>query len=249
MKRRGWPHSKTAKMDISTLLVEQTAPVVAADASASFTKVSHRTLPTPKSCDWNGCAHCANEPSTPAMVQRLPFDTHEQQRSQPPKRPSMETPPYNGRSYARPHNHSNSTPLNGYSSENHIPTMDPRFHHHQLRTPLPITFGIENGITATSVLPINRSTKGKRPPPSAHSPEPRGKKKKSTKASRTSKWSPTEDAAIIEMRHNRMKWEDIAKCLPGRSALSCRLRFQNYLERRMEWNDEKKDKLARLYER
>lgn len=46
-----------------------------------------------------------------------------------------------------------------------------------------------------------------------------------------------------------MKWEDISKHLPGRSAISCRLRFQNYLERRSEWDEEKKNKLARLYER
>ncbi|KAL1306566.1 hypothetical protein AAFC00_005253 [Neodothiora populina] len=64
-----------------------------------------------------------------------------------------------------------------------------------------------------------------------------------------SKWSPEEDAAIIELRGNGMKWEDISKHLTGRSAISCRLRFQNYLERRSEWDDEKKNKLARLYER
>jgi len=64
-----------------------------------------------------------------------------------------------------------------------------------------------------------------------------------------SKWSPEEDAAIIELRGNGMKWEDISKNLPGRSAISCRLRFQNYLERRSEWDEEKKNKLARLYER
>lgn len=46
-----------------------------------------------------------------------------------------------------------------------------------------------------------------------------------------------------------MKWEDISRHLPGRSAISCRLRFQNYLERRSEWDEEKKNKLARLYER
>ncbi|GAB7340694.1 hypothetical protein MBLNU457_7082t1 [Dothideomycetes sp. NU457] len=64
-----------------------------------------------------------------------------------------------------------------------------------------------------------------------------------------SKWSPEEDASIIELRGNGMKWEDISKNLPGRSAISCRLRFQNYLERRSEWDEEKKNKLARLYER
>ena len=46
-----------------------------------------------------------------------------------------------------------------------------------------------------------------------------------------------------------MKWEDISKRLPGRSAISCRLHYQNYLERRSEWDEEKKNRLARLYER
>ena len=46
-----------------------------------------------------------------------------------------------------------------------------------------------------------------------------------------------------------MKWEDISKNLPGRSAISCRLHYQNYLERRSEWDEERKNKLARLYER
>lgn len=63
------------------------------------------------------------------------------------------------------------------------------------------------------------------------------------------KWTGDEDASIIELRGNGMKWEDISKHLPGRSAISCRLRFQNYLERRSEWDEEKKNKLARLYER
>ncbi|GAB7354824.1 hypothetical protein MBLNU459_g5209t2 [Dothideomycetes sp. NU459] len=79
-------------------------------------------------------------------------------------------------------------------------------------------------------------------PVGAHPSESPAKKKQS-------KWSGEEDAAIIELRGNGMKWEDISKHLPGRSAISCRLRFQNYLERRSEWDDEKKNKLARLYER
>jgi hypothetical protein len=64
-----------------------------------------------------------------------------------------------------------------------------------------------------------------------------------------SKWSPEEDALIIELRGSGMKWEDISKRLPGRSAISCRLHYQNYLERRSEWDEERKNKLARLYER
>lgn len=46
-----------------------------------------------------------------------------------------------------------------------------------------------------------------------------------------------------------MKWDDISKRLPGRSAISCRLRYQNYSERRPDWDEEKKNKLARLYVR
>jgi hypothetical protein len=46
-----------------------------------------------------------------------------------------------------------------------------------------------------------------------------------------------------------MKWDDIAKRLPGRSSISCRLRYQNYLEKRAVWDEEKKNKLARLYAR
>ncbi|KAK6845116.1 hypothetical protein PG995_015226 [Apiospora arundinis] len=68
-------------------------------------------------------------------------------------------------------------------------------------------------------------------------------------AKKQSKWSAEEDALIIELRGNGMKWEDISKRLPGRSAISCRLHYQNYLERRSEWDDERKNKLARLYER
>jgi len=92
-------------------------------------------------------------------------------------------------------------------------------------------------------LPGPRGPTNKRLAPSGtHSGESPAKKKQS-------KWSSEEDASIIELRGDGMKWEDISKHLPGRSAISCRLRFQNYLERRSEWDDEKKNKLARLYER
>lgn len=113
-------------------------------------------------------------------------------------------------------------PVPGYA---HFPpgsAQDPRFP--------PPPFG------AVHVGPNNKRLA---PPHPAESP---AKKKQS-------KWSADEDAAIIELRGNGMKWEDISKQLPGRSAISCRLRFQNYLERRSEWDEEKKNKLARLYER
>lgn len=63
------------------------------------------------------------------------------------------------------------------------------------------------------------------------------------------KWTPEEDRITIELRRQGMKWEDISKHIPGRSAISCRLRYQNYCERRPDWDEEKKNKLARLYNR
>lgn len=68
-------------------------------------------------------------------------------------------------------------------------------------------------------------------------------------AKKQSKWSAEEDALIIELRGSGMKWDDISKRLPGRSPISCRLHYQNYLEKRSEWDEERKNKLARLYER
>lgn len=63
------------------------------------------------------------------------------------------------------------------------------------------------------------------------------------------KWSAEENDLIVQLRGSGMKWEDISKRLPGRSAISCRLHYQNFLERRPEWDEDKKNKLARLYER
>lgn len=91
------------------------------------------------------------------------------------------------------------------------------------------------GPVAPTLLPSNRRSM----PP--HVPDQPVKKQ--------SKWSPEEDAIIIELRGRGMKWEDVSKRLPGRSAISCRLHYQNYLERRSEWDEERKNKLARLYER
>jgi hypothetical protein len=90
----------------------------------------------------------------------------------------------------------------------------------------------------TAKIPASVPAKRLQPAHTAESP-----------AKKQSKWSPEEDALIIELRGSGMKWEDISKRLPGRSAISCRLHYQNYLERRSEWDEDKKNKLARLYER
>lgn len=63
------------------------------------------------------------------------------------------------------------------------------------------------------------------------------------------KWTLQEDELIIQLRGSGMKWENISKRFPGRSAIACRLHYQNFLERKPAWDEEKKNKLARLYER
>ncbi len=68
-------------------------------------------------------------------------------------------------------------------------------------------------------------------------------------AKKQSKWSPAEDAEIVRLRGSGMKWDDISKKLRGRSAISCRLHYQNYLERRSEWDEEKRNRLARVYDK
>lgn len=68
-------------------------------------------------------------------------------------------------------------------------------------------------------------------------------------AKKQSKWSTEENRTIIQLRGENMKWEEISKRLPGRSAISCRLHYQNFLERKAEWTKDREAKLARLYER
>jgi Myb-like DNA-binding domain len=63
------------------------------------------------------------------------------------------------------------------------------------------------------------------------------------------KWTEDEDTLIIKHRVNHMKWDEIAKKLPGRSSIGCRLRYQNYLEKKIDWDSEKINILARTYER
>lgn len=64
-----------------------------------------------------------------------------------------------------------------------------------------------------------------------------------------SKWTEEENRKIVRLRGSGEKWEKISEQLPGRSAISCRLHYQNFLEKRPEWDEEKLNRLARLYER
>ena len=65
----------------------------------------------------------------------------------------------------------------------------------------------------------------------------------------TRQWSNADSDELLRLRNDNMKWEDIARHFPNRTSTACRLRYQNYLERKYNWTDEKKAKLARLYDR
>lgn len=51
-----------------------------------------------------------------------------------------------------------------------------------------------------------------------------------------SHWSLAEDIKIVHLRSKGLKWADISRRLPGRTATSCRLHYQNYLEWRIVWD-------------
>lgn len=94
-----------------------------------------------------------------------------------------------------------------------------------------------------SVPPLSSSSHSKRAPPTAAHPSATPAKKQNTK------WAADEDQLITSLRGSGMKWDDISKRLPGRTSIACRLHYQNYLEKKQPWDEEKKDKLARLYDR
>lgn len=124
--------------------------------------------------------------------------------------------------------------------------------------PLQISSGLQQGHPASQYNALGAPFQQQPPPVLVRVPSPQqipGKRAAPTSvptgppAKRQSKWTPDEDSLIIELRGSGMKWEEISKRLPGRSAISCRLHYQNYLERRSEWDEERKNRLARLYER
>ncbi len=169
----------------------------------------------------------ATTSSTPAPLPKLPAELYQQQ-YQPNHAPAQSGPQYH-QQYAPPPAPAQYPVMNAYPPYQPHHVQDPRY-------PPPGQIPLARGPLPTG------STNKRLAPAQPHPAESPAKKKQS-------KWSTDEDAEIIRLRGNGMKWEDISKQLPGRSAISCRLRFQNYLERRSEWDEERKNKLARFYER
>jgi hypothetical protein len=62
-------------------------------------------------------------------------------------------------------------------------------------------------------------------------------------------FTPEEDTKIVKLRNNGTSWPGIAQQMHGRTALGCRLRYQNYLEREVQWSEVSLDNLARVYAR
>lgn len=71
-----------------------------------------------------------------------------------------------------------------------------------------------------------------------------------SKANKESSWTPDEDSLIIRLRSEKKPWDEIAKELPKRSGIACRLRYQNYLQNTSLYDHEDiKNKLSRVYYR
>lgn len=206
-------------MDINSL-VEPSPPAKSPGNVSSTSKTSTSSRAKDDAIS-SAPASSVTTTSTPATLPKIhaEYPQHHYQ----PLYPTVHAAPYRG-SYDPSPAALQYPSMNVYQPYPHAPNLDAR-----LPPPLPV--------------PIPTASGHKRlAPPQPHPNESPAKKKQS-------KWTAEEDASIIELRGNGMKWEDISKHLLGRSAISCRLRFQNYLERRSEWDEEKKNKLARLYER
>ena len=65
----------------------------------------------------------------------------------------------------------------------------------------------------------------------------------------TRQWSDADSDKLLKLRGANVKWDEIARHFPGRTPTACRLRYQNYLEKKYDWNDENKKSLAVLYDR
>ncbi|RDL38502.1 uncharacterized protein BP5553_02842 [Venustampulla echinocandica] len=184
-----------------------------------------------------------SDESSPAPQQQLQQPQHPQN-PQPPQQHHPQ-PHQQQHQQLRPQQHHLQHQFHQYQHHHQFqqhqqqPHQQPRHSHHTRSSSVPSS-GLQLEVSSPGFTILGAGVPGKRtmPPHSSESP-----------AKKQSKWSAEEDALIIDLRGGGMKWEDISKRLPGRSAISCRLHYQNYLERRSEWDEERKNKLARLYER
>jgi hypothetical protein len=225
---------ENAKLDVARLLqAENTPPPSTSGAESSRTPHSRsNSVPNP-----NTHHDYSQSPLHRSTVSASAAIPSAQYSSAPPPlthQPSLSIPPTSAAPTQRPTLPPIQPPISLPPTQSAVPSSSPYSH---WSTPY-----------SAHTPPVHV-----RPPSPHHAPSkrsaPPGPATSAPPAKRQSKWTPEEDALIIELRGGGMKWEEISKRLPGRSAISCRLHYQNYLERRSEWDEERKNRLARLYER
>ena len=233
---------ETAKLDISLLLKSTPSPSPPTSSSAS--RRAARSFPSE---DTARLARSTSVPSFPFQRHSSGGGSHRLSTSSTVSAATTSNITLNPQSSSHPTFRAGLEAMEVQISAQHRPILPP------IATSYPSPFQrlSPQSYSSQSRLPSPRqqslATSGLNPPtkrPRLSSPTTGP-----SPAKRQSKWTAEEDAIIIELRGSGMKWEDISKRLPGRSAISCRLHYQNYLERRSEWDEEKKNRLARLYER
>lgn len=166
---------------------------------------------------------------------------------------------------ASDYNHSSTFPLPHPNIQSlHygvLPPTDPS----SFSRPSPSVWHSDSGFFAEPVHPQSLNPQQPRPlplfkpTPSSSWPKPLAPSKRTSPSTdldegpppkkSSTKWNTEENRTIIALRGQGMKWSDISSRIPGRTELACRLHYQNYLEKRGDWDEERKNKLARVYER
>ena len=62
-------------------------------------------------------------------------------------------------------------------------------------------------------------------------------------------WTQSEDELLLKLRGSGMEWAEIQEQLLGRNAFSCRYRYENCLDKKHTWDEDKKNEFARAYGR
>lgn len=64
----------------------------------------------------------------------------------------------------------------------------------------------------------------------------------------TQTWTSEEDSHLLLLRENGFGWQEVSEKLPGRSPVACELHWKNDVWDESMWTDEKKNRLAKVYE-
>ncbi|KAK3169302.1 hypothetical protein OEA41_008685 [Lepraria neglecta] len=109
-------------------------------------------------------------------------------------------------------------------------------------------------VTPPTSLPKTSQIPFKQNPNPCRAPGKRRQPKKKLPISRPAKrprWSEAEDKKVVRLRRSGKEWNDVSLEMPGRSAMSCAMRYKNHLKHDLKFQPyvEKQIRLARLYAR